>query len=293
MLKRCLVVLLALPSFAAAQTADEKKATVAYVQSLQTNIGGFTSMRPRPNIRIAPTLRATSAGIRALKHWGGELPDADGAKKYVLDCFDAKSGGFSDRPGNEPEVYATATGLMAAEALKLPLDDYRKKTVPYFVREAKNFEDTRIAVAGLEAIGSPAALLGAADTAKWKALLPEFKPEARSLGSATAALYRLGGTLDAAAAEKVVSAIQADQRADGGFGHPDKKESDLETTYRVMRSLANLKATPKDADKLRAFVAKCRNEDGGYGMAPGEGSTVGPTYFAGIVLHWLDASAAK
>ncbi|MGO9416384.1 MAG: prenyltransferase/squalene oxidase repeat-containing protein [Syntrophobacteraceae bacterium] len=43
-----------------------------------------------------------------------------------------------------------------------------------------------------------------------------------------------------------------------------------------------------DAAKLRAFVAKCRNADGGYGVMPGQKSTGSGTYFAAIILHWLD-----
>jgi hypothetical protein len=48
-----------------------------------------------------------------------------------------------------------------------------------------------------------------------------------------------------------------------------------------------LRAKPADVERLRAFIAKCRNADGGYGVAPGQPSAVGSTYFAGIVLHWL------
>jgi hypothetical protein len=54
-----------------------------------------------------------------------------------------------------------------------------------------------------------------------------------------------------------------------------------------MRTFMMLKEKPDEA-KLRAFIAKCRNADGGYGVAPGQSSTVSGTYFAGIVLHWLD-----
>jgi hypothetical protein len=43
-----------------------------------------------------------------------------------------------------------------------------------------------------------------------------------------------------------------------------------------------------DLERLRAFVARCRNADGGYGNAPGQPSAIGPTYFSSIVLHWAD-----
>jgi hypothetical protein len=49
-----------------------------------------------------------------------------------------------------------------------------------------------------------------------------------------------------------------------------------------------LKERPSDVKALREFVAKCRNDDGGFGVAPGEPSSASGTYFAGIILHWLD-----
>ena len=63
--------------------------------------------------------------------------------------------------------------------------------------------------------------------------------------------------------------------------------SDLETTYRVMRAFMMLKDRPSDVNGLRRFIARCRNTDGGYGVAPGQPSTVGGSYFAAIIRHWL------
>ena len=64
-MKRFLVLaLLALPT-AAAQTADEKKATLAYLHGLQDKSGAF-----RLNAKTEkPSLRATSASLRALRYF--------------------------------------------------------------------------------------------------------------------------------------------------------------------------------------------------------------------------------
>lgn len=59
----------------------------------------------------------------------------------------------------------------------------------------------------------------------------------------------------------------------------------LETSYRVMRAYHLLKVQPLETRKLREFVGKCRNSDGGYGLSPGQKSSVGATYFASIILH--------
>ena len=49
-----------------------------------------------------------------------------------------------------------------------------------------------------------------------------------------------------------------------------------------------LKEMP-DAAKLKAFIARCRNEYyGGYGVTPGAKPTVAGTYYAAVLLYWLD-----
>ena len=86
----------------------------------------------------------------------------------------------------------------------------------------------------------------------------------------------------------VLKALKNGQRASGGFGkEDDENAADLESTYRVMRCFMMLKAQPDRVEGLRTFVAKCRNEDGGYGVAPGEPSSVSGTYYAATIRHWL------
>ena len=74
------------------------KQTIAYVQKLQTSTGGFTSIPPAPNIRIAPTLRATSAAVRALHYLGGTIPDKPAAVKFVERCWNPATGGSPTLP---------------------------------------------------------------------------------------------------------------------------------------------------------------------------------------------------
>ncbi|MBI3909425.1 MAG: terpene cyclase/mutase family protein, partial [Armatimonadetes bacterium] len=84
----------------------------------------------------------------------------------------------------------------------------------------------------------------------------------------------------------VVRALKAAQRPDGGFSAVGDT-SDLATTYRVMRAFWMLKEKPH-LGRLREFISRCRNADGGYGPSPGQPSTASTTYFAAIVLHWID-----
>ena len=53
-----------------------------------------------------------------------------------------------------------------------------------------------------------------------------------------------------------------------------------------MRCLYMLKEKP-DAEKLRGFIARCRQPDGSYSVAPGGPGNLGATYFATIILRWL------
>jgi prenyltransferase beta subunit len=89
--------------------------------------------------------------------------------------------------------------------------------------------------------------------------------------------------------DRAIQVIKDGQRPDGAFGKEDVETSDLQTSYRVVRSLHLLTQKPADVDRCRAFIAKCRNANGGYGVAPGQLSSAGGTYFAAIILHWLDS----
>jgi prenyltransferase beta subunit len=275
-----------------AQTPEQIASTVKYVRSLQTEAGGFMARatdvagkEPNP-----PSLRATTGALRALRYFGGEPKDLAACKRFVASCFDKESGGFVDAPGGKPDVVTTAVGLMALVELKVPLDAYRDPAVSYLGKNAKAFEEIRMAAAGVEAAGRkpPEAeswLKQISGTRNADGLFGKDDGQARETGGAVAAMLRLGAKLDNAGL--MLRALKAGQRKDGGFGKPGTADSDMETTYRVMRALMMMKDQPKDVAELRAFIGRCRNKDGGYSVTPGQPSTVGGTYYAAIIRHWL------
>ena len=57
-----------------------------------------------------------------------------------------------------------------------------------------------------------------------------------------------------------------------------------ETAFNVLPGWS----TNRAQRSLRTFIAKCRNEDGGYGVAPGQPSNLSGTYYAAIIRYWLD-----
>jgi prenyltransferase beta subunit len=285
------VCLLAAPA-APGQTADEKKATVAFLRELQSGDGGFLPAPPDSAGTSPPksSLRSTSSALRALKYFGGAPRDPKAAAAFVDQCFDKSAGAFADRPGGKPDVAVTAVGMMAALEAKLPAERYADAVVKYLTENAKGFDDVRISAAALEAIERrpPVADAWLKEVTKSRnddGTYGKGPGAARDTGGAVAAFLRLGGKLERR--DEVLKALRAGQRDDGGFGKADAKGSDLETSYRVMRCFMMLKEKPADVDGLKKFVAKCRNADGGYGVAPGQPSTASGTYYAGIVLHWL------
>jgi prenyltransferase beta subunit len=279
---------------AAAQTPDEKKASVAFLRGLQTESGGFLPAPPSAaqNGKALPSLRATLGAVRALKYFGGEVPDRKACAQFVRSCFDPASGGFVNHPGlDKPDAIVTAVGVMAVVDLQMPRDPFVARAVKYLAEHAQMFEEIRMAAAGLEAVKERPA-----QADQWLEQLAKMQnadgtfgkgaATVRATGSTAAAVLRLGGKLANRAA--VVEVLQKGQRPDGGYGKEEATESDLETCYRVVRALVMLKEKPADVEALRTFVAKCRNEDGGYGLAPRQKSSTSTTYFAAIVLHWLE-----
>lgn len=276
------------------QTPEEKKATIEYLRDLQIEDGGFLPAIPDPtgDKVVKSSLGATSGALRALKYFGGEPKDRAAAARFIASCFDRDSGGFADHPDAKPAVNTTAVGVMAAMEAGLRKERFRERAVNYLLDHAKSFEEIRIAAAGLEALSERPP-----QVERWLEQLAAMQNAdgtfgkgdgaARATGGAVAAVLRLGGKVNQR--ENVLRALRQGQRSDGGFGEEGKPKSDLGSSYRILRSLVMLKEKPADPDALRAFIARCRNADGGYGAAPGQPSTVGATYMATIILHWLDA----
>src|SRR6266852_4788553 len=63
------------------QTAEQKKATIAFLQKLQQSDGGFAVGESNKG-EAKGSLRATTAALRALKHVGGEAKDRPGCTRF-------------------------------------------------------------------------------------------------------------------------------------------------------------------------------------------------------------------
>jgi prenyltransferase beta subunit len=286
------------PVIALAQSPDaaaRKKETLKWVLELSDPNGGFYNTAKEPGGEAKPSLRATSAAVRAIKYLGGDIPNKDKHSAFVLSCFDPKSGGFSE-PGGNPDMAITSVGVMAAVELDIPKEKYAK-AMDYLKENAKTFEDVRIGAAAVEAWGvkdCPFKLDGWEKIAEQQVFggdKPSFTSEslqdgeARELGSFLAFGMRLG--ILPLKPETAGFRINEGQRKDGGWGKHGEKSSDIESTYRVMRALMLIKEKPKDLLALKKFVESHRNKDGGYATKPGDKSSTGGVYYAVVVLKWL------
>ena len=252
-----------------AQSADEKKATIQFLVGLQQSDGGFVPRRPtgawtRRRDRRSGRRRPP---CRAIRYLGGEVPNKDKALAFVKSCLNADTGAFADTPGGKEELAATAVGMMALAALQP--DASHEKSIAYLRRRAKTFEDRRLAVAGMEAAGTfpPEVVDWVAEVNRGSNPDGTFGKDAglpRETGSIAAMILRSGQKLDIDQRKAIVKALKDGQRPDGGYGKAEAKDSDPETTYRVMRAFYLLKEKPKDVAQLKAYIAKHRNADGGY-----------------------------
>jgi hypothetical protein len=293
MKKICLASLVCLVCFRPLQAQplepQAKKQTIQYIVQLQTKEGGFVAEAADSKKDLTPTLRATLSAVRALKYLGGQLPKKDGCSKFVDECFDKSAGGFADTPGGKVNVLSTALGLMAVVDLGMPAEKYQTAGLKYLEDNAKTFDDVRIAAAALEGFKvtkAPKGWMAIVDAEKDLPASDQPNGRARILASKLVTKMRLGVT--PAAGDPVIKELQNAQRSNGGFGKDESLRSDLETTYRVMRALWMLKVQPASVSDLQNFLHKCRNEDGGYAVVPGDSSSAAGTYYAAIISYWLD-----
>lgn len=292
-MRPALVALLLLPAVALAQTPDEVKATLKFIDSLRDpDTGAYAVSPPKDGEKLKPSLRAVNGAVNAIKSLGGEVTDKEKLTKFVMNCYDEKTGAFAE-PGEKPTVASTSVGVLAATAVGIEKEKY-KKAMEYVTGNCKSFEDYRIGAAAIEAFGVKSdegafAIWKATAITAWATqddILETASP--RGKASYTAMLLRLDQDSMTMDEKKKMSAdILKGQLNDGGWGKLKAKTSDAETTYRVMRALMLLKEKPKDVDGLKKFLASCRRKDGGYGVDAEAPSSMSGVYYFAKITEWL------
>ncbi|HQR08949.1 MAG TPA: prenyltransferase/squalene oxidase repeat-containing protein [Gemmatales bacterium] len=270
---------------------QDHRAAIAYIRAHQTPSGGFVTVLPAPGKQAVPSIRTTRTAVRALQLLGADTSHLPTVFRYVEACYSSATGGFSDRPGLEPDPVSTSVGLMILQECHQPLEPYLEKGVQFMGRSTKNFEELRMVASAVEETKHP---LPVSD--RWEQIIDEHRNSDGSYGKGsgqarTTALHvvakqRLG--LKIGEKEPILKVLRAGQREDGGFGNDSPGTSHLEACYRIVRLLSRLDAQPDRPEALRAFIDRCKNADGGYGVQPNTPSSLHGTYYATIVRHWLD-----
>jgi len=284
---KALLSSLALLACAAAPAQDKRPETVKYVLALQDPATGAFKVTPAGK----PSLRACNGGVKALKALGADVPQLDKVRAFVASCYDTKAGTFAE-PGGTPDVAINAVGVMVALDLGLPREKFAG-AMTFLKDNARTFEEVRIAAAAVEAWGVAECPFSVDGWLKTAADTPAPN-DARTAGSILAMALRLGKPCPRGVEH--LAAITGGQNADGGWGVKGAAGSDLETCYRVVRALKLARADGRTATtelgRVKAFVAKCRNPDGGYAVRPGEPSTMSGTYYA-VLIDQFVADPAK
>ena len=164
------------------QTPSEFIQTAAFAAAHQNPDGGFAAKPGQLS-----SLGATNSGLRVLKHVGGSVPNVFGCIKYVKSCRDA-SGGFAPMPGGKPDVITTALGLMAASELKIADPTMIKEASDYLGKNAKSFEEVRLAIAGHEAVKATSP-----DFPRWRDQLESMRNPDGTWGEGPAQAFATGG----------------------------------------------------------------------------------------------------
>ncbi|MFZ1933004.1 MAG: prenyltransferase/squalene oxidase repeat-containing protein [Thermoguttaceae bacterium] len=275
---------------AAPQDTIHDRPAIAFLRTLQTPSGGFIDVPPPKGTPPQPSLRLTRTALRSFRLLGGRPANREAVIRFLKACYDPQSGGFADHPGAKPDAISTAVGLMIFGELKLPVEPYAERGLKFMNDKTEGFEQIRMVASALEELNRR---VPQAD--EWLKQIDRARNPDGSYGSGpgrarTTALYvmaqlRLGGKPQSK--EAVLRVLSDGQREDGGFGGSTPGGSDLEACYRIVRVIAYFDAQPLHPEKLRTFIAKCHNADGGYGERPKTPSSLHGTYYATIVRHWL------
>ncbi|MFT3879736.1 MAG: hypothetical protein QM703_08755 [Gemmatales bacterium] len=290
-----LILLFSFPLFPAVQI--ESKTTIDYLHRCRHADGGYGNT-------TASTLSATSAALRALKHFGGQAEELARTKEYVWSCFQKANGQFADQPGGTPNYRTTASGVMAVVAMGEKFSPADLSRIQVTLLKSDQPEEVRLGAAAIETLMLDGQL--GKVPSEWQPLLVRvFKKDrqpdgtygqgpakARTTAGYTAAFLRLGYPV--AEKEKILELLKESQHVTGGWTN-EQGQPDLEASYRVMRCLFLMRCKDRVLlDRCEKFVASCKQSDGGYGITPSSGSggksvsSISGTYFCGSMLHWIE-----
>ncbi|MBL8824345.1 MAG: hypothetical protein JNJ77_17290 [Planctomycetia bacterium] len=289
-----MVLLIIAMTFASMQDSAQqphRETSIAFLKTQQHACGAFSVKNPVVDPTALPSIRATRTAIKAFALNGSTVPHPEKILQFLKDCHSPKTGGFSDRPGIEPDPVSTSVALMILKELNQPVEPYLKSGMAFMDAHTKNFEEIRMVAPSLEQLQQWSTM-----AERWGQIIEEVRNADGTYGKGPGmtrmtalrivARQRLG--LPTPRKDDILAMIRPGQRVDGGFGGDQGDTSDLESCYRIVRLFSRLEAQPDRPTELRAFIEKCHHASGGYGVKPGDPPTLHGTYYAAVVTSWLN-----
>ncbi len=273
-------------------TPQEKKATIQFIDGLRDQETGAYKVTADGK----PSLRACNGAVKSLKALGEKVTEIETIQKFVLKCYDPKTGAFAE-PDGKPDVTITSIGIIVASEVGIDKKEF-PKAMEYVLANAKAFEEVRIAAAAVEAWGAKGLklnpLIEVVDKAAQAPVEDPQDGSARDIAAVAVSGLRLEHPItDFVRDLFLTSVLVPGQCDDGGWRKKGEKISDIESTYRVMRAFKMLDSKPKDLPTLAKFLASHRNKDGGYATKPGDPSSMSGVYYAIIISKWLGEMEKK
>ncbi len=261
-------------------TPSDPVAAQNFLLSLETPDGGFRLT----NISTKASLKGTFFSLKALELLGANPSNVTKTLQWLLNWI-PQQGGFGGFPGDDPSLRETFDAVYALSLAGHPIphvqdilnfvSSYRNPDGGYGLT-GSNVESTFRAVTIYSLLGEPfpnasqtiAFLQGLQQSDGGFIKRPGAGPPSYVISTyrAVAALHLLNAT-----PSNVLGAIaflQSNQNSDGGFGGfnygTNRDTSDVSSTYRAVRALYLLNATPLNVQGAIEFLQQSQNPDGGF-----------------------------
>ncbi|MER0509320.1 hypothetical protein ABR850_07720 [Aeromonas veronii] len=243
---------------------------VRFFRTLHRAGGGYADTQDS-----AADLRACLSAIKGLAMLGQPCAEDHALCDYIQGCWSGE--GFAQRPGEAPNPFDTAVGLIALHALgrRDLLERYRTKAQAFMAEHAANQYDFFMLIASYDECGFTEPLPPTATDFFQNSARLDTLPDA---AIACTSLLRAGHS--APAQHDQPNRLLREQGTDGGFGQP----SNLFSTYCVMR-LAALTGHMPDSARLNHYLANLATPDG-YGDGRGP-TSAGAIYQVLSIRNWL------
>ncbi len=261
-------------------TPENRKKTIEFLHSLQTESGGFADYSGGP-AGLQPTLSV----IKALQFFGLSCRNPDAVLSYVKSLYDRSSGAFTDTSAGKPGVFSTALGLLILFNIRADkvFRKYAPMSLGFISSHAKVREEYFMLIGLMEECSLlPAPPSSVAFFRSMENTEGNFGSSLLNNAISASAILRSGENLANPGAVKEL--LISGQHEDGGFAEKNLGP-DMWLSYCAMRTLDLLKSPPRTGP-LAGWISGFLSGSGGF-ATPGNIPSANVTYQALSILNWI------